>query len=52
LDPKLVARKIISAIKGRKNEVYIGGMKEVSSVYMKKWFPGIFARLVRSAKVR
>jgi short-subunit dehydrogenase len=52
LEPKLVAKKIISAINRRKDEVYIGGMKEVSSVYLKRLFPGIFSRIVRSAKVR
>jgi short-subunit dehydrogenase len=52
LEPKLVAKKIISAIESRKNEVYIGGMKEVSAVYVKRFFPGIFDRIVRKAKVR
>ena len=52
LEPKAVARKIISAINGKKKEVYIGGMKEVAAVYLKRFFPGVFARLVRKAKVR
>ena len=52
LDPKVVANKIISAIESRKNEVYIGGMKEVFAVYLKRFFPGMFARIVRKARVR
>lgn len=52
LDPKLVGQKIIKAIEAKKNEVYIGGLKEVSAVYLKRYLPGIFARMVRKAKVR
>ncbi len=52
LEPKLVANKIIAAIESRKNEVYIGGLKEVLAVYVKRYFPGLFARIVRKAKVR
>jgi len=52
LDPKIVAKDIVSAIEGRKNEVYIGGLKEVSAVYLKRWMPNLFAKFVRKAKVR
>lgn len=52
LDPKVVANKIIAAIESRKNEVYIGGMTEVSAVYLKRFLPGMFARIIRKAKVR
>lgn len=52
LDPKIVAKKIISAIRSKKNEVYIGGMKEVAAVYLKRYLPGLFAKLVRKANVR
>ena len=52
LEPKVVAKKIIKAIVQKKNEVYIGGFKEVASVYLKRFFPGLFARIVRKAKVR
>ena len=52
LEPKLVAKKIISAIESRKREIYIGGMKEVAAVYMNRLLPGLFARMVRKAKVR
>ena len=52
LDPKNFARKMIGAIEKRRNEVYIGGRKEVTAIYMKRFFPGLFARIVRTAKVR
>lgn len=52
LDPKRVAEKITAAIRSRKKEVYIGGLKEVSAVYLNRFFPALFARIVRKAKVR
>lgn len=52
LPPKTVARRILQAIVKKKNEVYIGGRKEVNAVYLKRFFPNLFARLVRKAKVR
>jgi len=45
------ARKITRAIRRKKREVYIGG-KEVYGVYVKRFFPALFARMVRKAKVR
>lgn len=52
LDPKRFARKMIRAMERKKNEVYIGGWKEVTGIYLKRFLPGLFARLVRTAKVR
>ncbi len=52
IDPKAFAKKMIAAIERRKNEVYIGGMKEVAAVYLKRFFPDLFARIVRTAKAR
>lgn len=52
LDPKEVAKQIIKAIEGNKREVYIGGLKEVSAAYLHRYLPGLFARIVRRAKVR
>ena len=52
LDPKRVAKKIISAITNKKNEVYIGGLKEVAAVYLNRFMPGLFAKIVRKANVR
>ncbi|MFZ6014621.1 MAG: SDR family oxidoreductase [Bacteroidota bacterium] len=45
------ARKIIKAIEKQKEEVYIGG-KEVYGVYLKRFFPKIFSRIIRKVAVR
>jgi short-subunit dehydrogenase len=45
------ARKIVSAILKRKEEVYIGG-REVIGVYVKRFFPALFTRLIRKVRVR
>ncbi|MGC4020504.1 MAG: SDR family oxidoreductase [Cyclobacteriaceae bacterium] len=52
LTPKACAEKIIQAIEGKKDEVYIGGSKEVFAVYLKRYFPTLFARAVRKMSVR
>ena len=52
LDPKVFAKKMVSAIDKKKNEVYIGGTREVMAIYAKRFFPNLFARIVRTAKVR
>jgi hypothetical protein len=41
---------MIKAIDQGKEEVYIGG-KEVYGVYLKRFFPKLFSRLMRKAKV-
>lgn len=45
------AEKIVSAIENNKEEVYIGG-KEVLGVYLKRFVPWLFSRIIRTAKVR
>lgn len=45
------ARRIIRAIEKDKEEVYIGGMKEVAGIYLKRFFPGVFSRIIRKMKV-
>ncbi|MEP7127934.1 MAG: SDR family oxidoreductase [Chitinophagales bacterium] len=52
LDPKFVAKKIIKAIDAKKKQVYIGGLKEVFAVHLMRFFPGLFAIVIRNAKVR
>lgn len=44
------AGRIIKAIKADKEEVYIGG-KEKYGIYLKRFFPGIFSKLIRKVKV-
>ena len=45
------ARRIVRAIEKRKEEVYIGG-KEVFGVYVKRFFPALFSKLIRKVAVR
>lgn len=52
LPARLCAQKIVEAIEKKKNEVYIGGAKELYAVKLKRFFPSLFARIVRKAKVR
>lgn len=52
LSPDVCARGIVKAIQKKKEEVYIGGAKEVFGVYTKRFFPKLFSRIVRKIKVR
>lgn len=52
LAPEVLAVRALRAIAGKKEEVYIGGAKEVLGVYLKRFFPGLFSRIVRKAVVR
>lgn len=52
LSPVECARRIVEAIIKKKEEVYIGGRKEVFAVYAKRFFPKLFSRVVRKAVVR
>jgi len=45
------AGKMVKAIEAEKQEVYIGG-KEVLAVYLKRFVPRIFSRVIRSVAVR
>jgi short-subunit dehydrogenase len=45
------AEKIIEAIEKEKQEVYIGG-REVFAVYIKRFFPKLFSRIIRNVAVR
>jgi len=42
------AKKLIRAIENKKNEVNIGGFKEMTSLYVKRFFPNLLAKLVRN----
>ncbi|NQY09546.1 MAG: SDR family oxidoreductase [Flavobacteriales bacterium] len=43
------AKEIIQAIRKDKEEVYIGGA-EITAVYVKRFFPRLFSKLIRKAK--
>lgn len=50
LTPEVLAGKIVSVIKARKEEAYIGGTTEVAAIYIKRFFPKLFSRLVRNSR--
>ena len=45
LTPDACARGCVDAVYGRKREVYIGG-REIYSIYLQRWVPGLLARMV------
>lgn len=47
----LCARKILRAVKARKREVYIGG-KERWAIYLNRYMPALFSRLLRERKLK
>lgn len=51
LTPEFTARKIVKAIVTGKQEVYIGGFKEVLGIYVKRFFPYLYSVAVRKLKV-
>lgn len=48
--PNIFAKKMLNAIVKQKREAWIGG-KETFGVYLNRFIPGIFARIIRKAKV-
>ncbi|MFY0688507.1 MAG: SDR family oxidoreductase [Cyclobacteriaceae bacterium] len=51
MSAEVCARHIVKAIQNDKQEVYIGGLKEKAGIYVKRFFPGLFARIVAKSKV-
>ncbi len=45
--PEQCAKGIVKAIKNNQQEVYIGKI-EVLAIYLKRFFPNIFSKLVRN----
>ncbi len=45
------AKRTIRAIKRNKEEVYIAGTRELLGIYIKRFFPALFSRIIRDAKV-
>jgi len=50
LDPDILAQKIIKAHINGKTEIYVGG-KEIIMIYLKRYVPGLYNRLIRNLKV-
>jgi short-subunit dehydrogenase len=51
MGPEDCAEKIVRAIEAESNEVYMGG-KEILGVYLQRFVPGLFAKIIRKVKVR
>lgn len=51
MKPQALARHIIKAIKNNKEELVIGG-KETIGVYIKRFFPKWFSRIIRKTEVK
>lgn len=51
MSPEACAKQIYIALRKRKEETYIGG-KEVLAIYLKRFFPTLFSKILRKAKVR
>lgn len=52
IDPIVFAARMASAIEQKKEEVYIAGAKEKFGLFMKRFFPSLFNKLVRKMAVR
>ncbi len=52
LSPDKLAKLALKAISKRKEEVYIGGSKEVMAIYLKRFFPSLFSKMVRNINVK
>ena len=52
LDPDYFAEKMLKAVASEKREKAIGGPKEIFGIYMKRFFPGIFANMIKKINVR
>lgn len=51
MEPAAVAGKVMRAIEKGKEEIYFGG-REVLGVYLKRFFPAYFSKVISKAKVR
>lgn len=52
MTPDQFSKKLIRAIETKKREVYIGGTKEVLAIYIKRFFPGMFSKIIHKVKVK
>ncbi len=51
MSPEECAKKILKSVTRNKEEVYIGGLKEVAGIYLKRFLPGVFSKVVRKSAV-
>jgi dehydrogenase/reductase SDR family member 7B len=50
IEPDYLARKVLAAIEDGKEEIYVGGTKEIAAIYVKRFFPKWFSKIVRKMK--
>ncbi len=50
MSPDVLAKKILNAVEAGKNEVYFGGVEKMG-VYIKRFFPDWFSRMIRNTSV-
>jgi short-subunit dehydrogenase len=50
--PSYVARRIVGAVKSRKQEVYIAGTRETTAIYLKRFVPSLFSKILRKSTVK
>ena len=48
--PEVLAQKILHAIESGKIELHVAGFRETLAIYVKRFFPSLFAKIVRKAK--
>lgn len=51
LSPESFAQKMLRAIAAKKREVVISGTREKLAVYVKRFFPGLFSKIIQKAAV-
>ena len=51
ISPNQCAKRMLNAIKKKKEEVYIAGVKEKLGVYIKRFYPKLFSILIRNIRV-
>ena len=51
IQPEYFAKLMAKSIEQRKEEVYISGAKEKLGVYVKRFFPKIFSKMIRKMSV-
>ncbi len=51
IEPKEFAKKMANAIEAKKAEAYIAGSKEMFGLYVSRFFPSLFRKLVRKMAV-
>lgn len=51
LDPKQVAKDIVDAALAGKEEILLAGFKERMAVWVKRFFPGFFSKIISNARL-